>query len=60
MPVTNGLEATRANRTSIYPLAVTVPVIAMTVNAFSEDIHGCLEAGMNARVSKPIEMPIFE
>ena len=32
----------------------------MTANAFPEDIHGCLEAGMNARVSKPIEMPIFE
>lgn len=60
MPVMNGLEATRAIRASIHPLAVTIPIIAMTVNAFSEDIHGCLEAGMNARVSKPIDMPVFE
>ena len=32
----------------------------MTANAFPEDIHGCLEAGMNARVSKLIDMPAFE
>lgn len=60
MPVMNGLEATRAIRSSIHPLAVTIPIIAMTANAFSEDIHDCLEAGMNAHVSKPIDMIDFE
>ena len=60
MPVMNGLEATRAIRASVHPLAVTIPIIAMTANAFSEDIHDCLEAGMNAHVSKPIDMACFE
>ena len=46
--------------TSIHPLGVTIPIIAMTANAFSEDIHDCLEAGMNAHVSKPIDMVGFE
>ncbi|MDY5021099.1 MAG: response regulator [Blautia sp.] len=56
MPVMNGLEATKAIRSSIHPLSVTIPIIAMTANAFSEDIHNCLEAGMNAHVSKPIDI----
>lgn len=60
MPVMNGLEATRAIRSSVHPFAVTIPIIAMTANAFSEDIHDCLEAGMNAHVSKPIDMIGFE
>lgn len=60
MPVMNGLEATRAIRASIHPLAVTIPLIAMTANAFSADIHDCLKAGMNAHVSKPIDMLLFE
>lgn len=60
MPVMNGLEATRAIRSSIHPLAVTIPIIAMTANAFLEDINECLEAGMNAHVSKPINMTVFE
>ena len=41
-------------------MAVTIPIIAMTANAFSEDIHDCLEAGMNAHVSKPIDMTVLE
>ena len=54
------IQAARAIRSSIHPLAVTIPIIAMTANAFSEDIHDCLEAGMNAHVSKPIDMTVFE
>ena len=60
MPVMNGLEAARTIRSSLHPLAVTIPIIAMTANAFSEDIHDCLEAGMNAHVSKTIDMIVFE
>lgn len=60
MPVMNGLEATRAIRSSIHPLAVTIPIIAMTANAFSEDIHDCLKAGMNAHVPKPMDVLGFE
>lgn len=60
MPVMNGLEATKMIRTSDHPLAVTIPIIAMTANAFSEDIHDCLEAGMNAHIPKPIDMTNFE
>ena len=44
----------------IHPLAVTLPIIAMTANSFSEDIHNCLEAGMNAHVSKPVDMISLE
>ncbi|MGN0670818.1 MAG: response regulator, partial [Oscillospiraceae bacterium] len=60
MPVMNGLEATRAIRASVHPLAVTIPIIAMTANAFSEDIHDCLEAGMNAHIAKPLDMTVIE
>lgn len=60
MPVMNGLEATRAIRASAHPLAVTIPIIAMTANAFSEDIHDCLEAGMNAHIAKPLDMTVIE
>ena len=41
-------------------LADTIPIIAMTANAFSEDIHNCLNAGMNARIAKPIDMIVLE
>ena len=44
----------------VLSLAASIPVIAMTANAFSEDIHACLEAGMNAHVPKPIDMVGFE
>ena len=60
MPVMNGYEATKAIRRSSHELAKTIPVIAMTANAFSEDIQRSLEAGMNAHVSKPIEMKVLE
>ena len=60
MPVMNGYEATKAIRRSSHELAKTIPVIAMTANAFSEDIQNSLAAGMNAHVSKPVEMKVLE
>ena len=60
MPVMNGYEATKAIRGSSHELAMTIPIIAMTANAFSEDIQHSLAAGMNAHVSKPVEMKVLE
>jgi len=60
MPVMNGYEATKAIRRSSHELAKKIPIIAMTANAFSEDIQHSLAAGMNAHVSKPVEMKILE
>ena len=60
MPVMNGYEATKAIRRSSHELANTIPIIAMTANAFSEDIQHSLAAGMNAHVSKPVEMKVLE
>ena len=60
MPVMNGYEATKAIRRSSHELAKTIPIIAMTANTFSEDIQHSLAAGMNAHVSKPIEMKVLE
>lgn len=55
MPVMDGLEAARAIRASDHPEAKTIPIIAMTANAFTEDVVKCMEAGMNDHLSKPIE-----
>ena len=60
MPVMNGYEATKAIRRSSHELAQKIPIIAMTANAFSEDIQHSLAAGMNAHVSKPVEMKVLE
>ena len=60
MPVMNGYEATQAIRRSSHELAKTIPIIAMTANAFSEDIQHSLAVGMNAHVSKPVEMTVLE
>ena len=60
MPVMNGYEATKAIRRSSHELAKTIPIIAMTANAFSEDIQHSLAASMNAHVSKPVEMKVLE
>ena len=60
MPVMNGYEATKAIRRSSHKLAKTIPIIAMTANAFSEDIQHSFAAGMNAHVSKPVEMKVLE
>jgi signal transduction histidine kinase/ActR/RegA family two-component response regulator len=55
MPVMNGLEATKAIRASDHPEAKTIPIIAMTANAYVEDVNASLAAGMNAHVAKPID-----
>lgn len=55
MPRLNGLEATHKIRTLPRPDAQTVPIVAVSANAFDEDIRRSLESGMNAHLSKPIE-----
>ena len=60
MPVMNGYEATKAIRRSTHKLAKTIPIVAMTANAFSEDIQRSLAAGMNAHISKPVEMKVLK
>lgn len=57
MPVMNGLEATKAIRAMEHPDAKSIPIIAMTADAFSEDVSKCLEAGMNGHAAKPLDMP---
>ena len=59
MPVMNGYEATRAIRALERPDAKTIPIIAMTANAFTEDIQAALEAGMNEHVAKPIDLKVL-
>lgn len=56
MPKMDGLAATRAIRALDRPDAASIPIIAMTGNAFQEDVQECLEAGMNAHIAKPIDM----
>ena len=60
MPVMNGLDATRAIRRGDNPLGKTIPIIAMTANAFSSDVQECLDAGMNAHVPKPLDISTLE
>jgi len=55
MPVLDGYSATRKIRALNSPQAKTVPIIAMTANAFAEDIERCVEAGMNDHISKPVD-----
>ena len=59
MPVMNGYDAARAIRRSLHKQAGTIPIIAMTANAFSEDIRHSLTAGMNAHISKPVDMMLI-
>jgi len=56
MPVMTGYEATAAIRQMDRPDAKTIPIIAMTADAFAEDVQKCLECGMNAHVAKPIDV----
>ena len=60
MPKMNGLEATRAIRSGSNPLGKTIPIIAMTANAFSEDVQQCIGAGMDAHIAKPLDIAVLE
>ena len=60
MPIMNGYDATKAIRRSSHEAAKKIPIIAMSANAFSEDIQNSLAAGMNAHISKPVEMKVLE
>lgn len=60
MPGMNGYEATEAIRALKRPDAAAVPIVAMTANAFEEDVRAALRAGMNAHLSKPIEVEMLE
>lgn len=59
MPVMNGYMATEAIRQCDHPDASRIPIIAMTANAFDEDVKNALRSGMNAHVSKPIDMELL-
>ncbi len=59
MPVMNGLEATKKLRQLSRPDATTIPIIAMTANAFAEDIKTSIDAGMNDHVAKPVDMHVL-
>lgn len=56
MPVMNGYEATRAIRASSHPQAKTIPIIAMTADAFAENVAKAREAGMSDHIAKPIDL----
>ena len=56
MPEMNGYEAARAIRALDRPDAKTIPIVAMTANAFAEDVQKSMEAGMNAHLAKPVDM----
>lgn len=56
MPVMNGYEATRAIRACTHPDAETIPIVAMTANAYVEDVAAAKAAGMNEHIAKPIDM----
>lgn len=56
MPVMDGYEATRTIRASAHPDAKVIPIVAMTANAFVDDVREAIEAGMDAHITKPIQM----
>lgn len=60
MPVMDGYDATRAIRAGSHPRAKTIPISAMTANAFSEDIENARAAGMDAHVAKPVDMAVLK
>ena len=60
MPVMDGLEATRRIRNGENPLGRTIPILAMTANAFLEDMQKSKEAGMDEHLSKPVDIAALE
>ena len=59
MPLMDGYEATRQIRKLDRTDASSIPIIALTANAFAEDIHAAMEAGMDAHIAKPIDIGIL-
>ncbi len=59
MPVMNGLDAARAIRALDHPDAKTIPIVAMTANAYDEDVRNAQEAGMNGHLAKPIDTKLL-
>ena len=60
MPVMDGLEAARQIRTLNRKDTKEIPIIAMTANAFQDDIRDCIDAGMNGHIAKPIDIEKME
>ncbi len=60
MPVLNGYEATKKIRGSGHEEAKSIPIVAMTANAFAEDVQDAMNAGMDAHVAKPIDMDVLK
>jgi len=60
MPVMDGYTAARTIRLCGHPDAKSIPIAAMTANAFDEDIHKALDSGMNAHIAKPVDMIILK
>ena len=60
MPVMDGLTATQEIRKLNRPDAATIPIIALTANAFEEDVKQCLQAGMSAHMSKPVDIDLLK
>lgn len=58
MPEMNGLEATRLIRKLDDPWASSIPIVAMTADAFSENVTECLNAGMNGHIAKPVDIKL--
>ncbi len=58
MPEMNGLDATRTIRKLENPWAASIPIVAMTADAFSENITECLNAGMNGHIAKPVDIKL--
>ena len=58
MPEMNGLDATRAIRGSDIPWVSSIPIVAMTADAFSENIMECMNAGMNGHIAKPVDIKL--
>ena len=56
MPIMNGYEAAKKIRALDDKELAKIPIIAMTANAFSEDVKAALDAGMNAHIAKPIDV----
>ena len=59
MPIMDGYESSRAIRSSSHPQAKTIPIIAMTANAFDEDVAAALESGMDAHIAKPVDADVL-